>query len=126
MWVFLPAIWPPKWRTWVPTGSYETMTYCYYQAADNFYTQERPRTQEEQTEVDNDVDALLAEADITPRPTGRVYYLKMPTGISDLNEILELVTIRALERGVEPNCCKDFVLTAIEVVKECFRSTEID
>ncbi|MCQ3810121.1 MAG: hypothetical protein KTV68_06155 [Acidimicrobiia bacterium] len=125
MWVFLPAIWPSDRRIWTPVGSYQTMTYCYYPAADRSDTHKRTRTQEEQTEIDNDIDALLAEVGITPRPRGRVHYLEMPTGIFDLKEILESITARAHEEGVEPRCHKAFVLVAIQVIEECFRSTEM-
>ena len=125
MWLFLPAVWPPSKRTWMPTGTHRTKAYCHVPATDKTYTHDRPRTQEEQTEIDDDADALLAEAGIAPRPRGRVYYLEVPTGNSNLQDILKLIVQRALQKEVEPCCCKAFVHTAIEVIEERFHPTDL-
>lgn len=124
MWIFLPAIWPASRRTWVPAGMQMTKTYSHDSATGKTHAHERPRTQDEQADIDDDADSLLAEAGIAPRPRGRFYYLEMPTGISDLNHILKLIAERARQKGVEQCCCEAFIHTASEVIEECFHSTE--
>jgi hypothetical protein len=45
-------------------------------------TWERDRTAEEQTAVDDDLDELLAEAGVPPRPRGRRWFVRLPEHVS--------------------------------------------
>lgn len=79
----------------MPAAMYRTKTHRHDFATGKTHTHERPRTLDEQAEIDDDADALLAEAGIAPRSRGRVYCLEVPTGIPDLNHILKLIAGRA-------------------------------
>ena len=60
------------------------MTRITYQATGQTF--ERPRSEEEQTEVEELVNARLAEADVPPRPAGYVWYLMRPPSVASDTE----------------------------------------
>jgi hypothetical protein len=44
-------------------------------------TWERPRTAQEQSDVDDDLDSLLADAGVPPRPRGRRWFVRLPADV---------------------------------------------
>lgn len=79
-WVFLPYIWPPDARTWVPDRSMRWEIDTALDAGGQVTTVEcRPLSEEELEVQERDAAADLAAAGIPPRPRGRLW-LVCPVG----------------------------------------------
>ncbi|SCL44667.1 hypothetical protein GA0070604_0527 [Micromonospora eburnea] len=120
MLVFLPAVWPPQLRTWVPdrASRYETWT----ELDPKTYEVLRERTVrsswESRNEVENDNDALLADAGITGRPRGRLWLLKPPPGFTSVDDFLAELGRRADTAGIDGACSPEYVRLTRNVLRE--------
>ncbi|GAA0946767.1 hypothetical protein GCM10009554_42980 [Kribbella koreensis] len=118
MWVFLPAIWPGTHRAWVADRS----TRWVENSRDGVVLDRAPWPADLYEEIESDVNALLAEAGVPPRPAGRLWLLKPPPVLTSVQDVIDQVIELALAAGSElvPSCNPEFVRHAQRTVQELF------
>lgn len=85
LWCFLPAIWPPDARTWVPDRRVRYMRrFCY----DDAKPRRIPWSAATYFEIEQDINVCLSGAGIGSRPSGRIWLLKPAPGFKSLEPML--------------------------------------
>ncbi|WP_434742062.1 DUF5956 family protein [Micromonospora sp. SH-82] len=110
MLAFLPAVWPADLRTWVPdrsTRHEQRWTTDPATGESRSFTAQSSTTLVE--EVENDIDALLAEAGILDRPRGRIWLLKPPAGFASLEAFLQHVGHQVDAAGINGELTEAYV-----------------
>lgn len=105
MWVFLPAVWPVRERTWVPDRSTNYMT----RWSDNGYSDRVSWSDHDYAEVETDVNVLLGQVGLPDRPAGRLWLLRIPAQFNALDDVLDGLVSSAEGHGIIPSCNRDFV-----------------
>lgn len=96
--VFLPALWPPSHRCWVPFER----DWKWSSTSEPPKFPDVPWTDEEYEQWEGGVNQLLKEAGVvSPRPAGRTWYLRLPEGFSDLEEFLDQLAADVRGAGTE-------------------------
>lgn len=118
MWTFLPAVWPPSARAWIPdTRIRHTSISC---------TGEPPRVVPWSTadyfEMEADANELLTECGLPPRPGGRLWLLKPPPALPSLESTLTLLVRSANEHGMEAMATPAFVKRVQRDLPEIFET----
>ncbi|SCF20257.1 DUF5956 family protein [Micromonospora mirobrigensis] len=120
MLVFLPAVWPRELRTWVPDRA--TRYEWWYEQDPKTRQVIREQTVrsswESRNEVENDNDALLAEAGVTGRPRARLWLLKPPPGFASVDDFLAELGRRADAAGIDGACSAPYVRFTAELLAE--------
>lgn len=101
LWCFLPAVWPAQERGWVPDRSVRVVR----AVRDGVAGTENPWSAWDHAEVERDVNALLADAGVPARPPGRLWLLRPPPGMRDLDEAVDRLASGAESAGVPVMCC---------------------
>ncbi|MEO3781395.1 DUF5956 family protein [Micromonospora sp. B11E3] len=117
---FLPAVWPSELRTWVPdrAARYEQW---YEQDPKTLKVRREQTVQaswESRVEVENDLDALLADAGVTGRPRGRLWLLKPPPGWASVDDFLAELGRQADAAGIDAECSAEYVQLAARLLRE--------
>ncbi len=113
VWAFLPAVWPPEHRCWVEDRSVRYVRVTCTGAPPVSI----PWSAWDHVEGERDVNELLVESGVPPRPAGRVWLLRPPPGWPDLDTVLRSVTGAADAAGVEGACSPPFVAVTVEVLR---------
>ncbi|MEU9034005.1 DUF5956 family protein [Streptomyces sp. NPDC048352] len=110
MWVFLPYVWPPGARTWVPDRSTRWQIDTTLDAADHVLEVIcRPVSQAEWQRQERDAAGDLARVGIPPRPVGRLWLLHPVGGFECVDHVLEHLCTEAEARAVPVGLSAGFV-----------------
>jgi hypothetical protein len=110
MWVFLPFVWPPAGRTWVPDRSTRWEVDTVFDGDGRVLDVAcRPVAAGERETLEDDAAADLELAGLPPRPRGRLWLLRPVGGFRDVDAVLDFLCARAEERGVLPGLSAAFV-----------------
>lgn len=115
MWCFLPVIWPDAHRAWVRDRRARTSVVGW----DDGRTQRVHWAATNYAEIEADLNRLLAELGLPPRPPGRIWLLRPPPGRS-LDEFLGLVWSSWTSAGNPAMATRDFVHHTAALVAEAF------
>lgn len=118
MWVFLPAIWPTTHRAWVVDRS----TRWLERSRDGQVVERVPWSADVFDEVESDLNALLVEAEVPPRPAGRLWLLKPPSALLSVQDVIDRMIAPTLvaDSEIVPSCNPEFVRHAQRTVQELF------
>ncbi|MFJ7272644.1 DUF5956 family protein [Streptomyces sp. NPDC099050] len=109
MWVFLPYVWPPDARTWVPDRSTRWQIDTTLDAACRLLDVAcHPVSQAERETQERDANADLARVGIPPRPAGRVWLLRPLGGFKDVEGVLDHLCAGAEAQGVPVGLSAEF------------------
>lgn len=111
---YAPAIWPREHRRWAQDHSTHFKTVVINDEPASRY----PWTVWDHIEIERDYNELLVAAGLPPRPAGRLWLLRPPARLPDLNAALSELTRRAVAAGAEPMLCAGLVEVAARVVGE--------
>ena len=118
---FLPAIWPRSARTWIPDRSTH---YAIVSTLDGDWnvleTCREPWTQTDHDTYEIDINVLLGEGRVPPRPAGRIWLLRPPPGFSSLDEAVDHLQRRAREAGVDLGLVPELVAVLTAEVRVSF------
>jgi hypothetical protein len=104
LWCFLPAIWPDDARAWVRDIRIRHQTVsCDGEPARRF-----PWSAADHAEVETDINDLLGECGLPPRPAGRVWLLR-PPGDLTLDDVLGRLLTAAQAAGDDVMASPAFV-----------------
>ncbi|GAA4124774.1 hypothetical protein GCM10022415_31160 [Knoellia locipacati] len=95
LWCFIPAIWPARERSWVRDVRVRHMT----RAWSDGRTERLPWTTAEYAELEADINALLHDVGLPPRPAGRIWLLRPPPTYATAQEALDEVWADWLASG---------------------------
>jgi len=116
MWVFLPAVWPASSRVWIPDRSTRSaVVWC-----DDEPPRREPWSWQVADEVEADMNALLAQCGLPPRPAGRLWLLRPPAGFATLDDALRELLRRAEVSGAPIMACPQFVAAADDALEFLF------
>ncbi len=104
LWLFLPAVWPVESRAWIRDNRVRrlrTMT--------NGRWADIPWKTADYFEVEADEQHIIRSYGLPPRPPGRVWLLRPPPGVSDLDQTLHLLSDAARSAGVEADVTPEFL-----------------
>lgn len=85
LWCFLPAIWPPRDRLWVPDQRIRTSR---WHSADG-RVGSTGWTAADYAELEERTNTLLSSLGLAPRPAGRVWLLRSPNPARTVDELLD-------------------------------------
>lgn len=103
LWLFLPVVWPVESRAWIRDNRIRRMRTMTegrwgdvpWGAADYF-------------EVEASEQELIQAVGLPPRPPGRVWLLRPPPGVGDLDHTLQLLSDSASTAGVTSDVSREF------------------
>jgi hypothetical protein len=95
LWCFVPAIWPSEARAWVRDLRVRQMT----RQCDDGPLERLPWTTADYAEQENDINGLLAELGLPPRPAGRIWLLRAPVPYTTPREVLDDIAGRWQRSG---------------------------
>lgn len=102
MWVFLPYVWPPDTRTWVPDRSTRREVATTLDSSGHMTAVEcRPLPAEESETQERGAATDLTAVGIPPRPRGRLWLLR-PVGDFDELDSRRACQARQFASGVSP------------------------
>lgn len=118
MWVFLPYVWPPGARTWVPDRSTRWQIDTTLDATCQLLNVAcHPVSQAERETQERDADADLARVGIPPRPAGRVWLLRPVGEFKDVEGVLDHLCASAEARGVPVGLSAEFAELCAEELR---------
>lgn len=95
-WVFLPALWPESERIWIPdTRVRYRQVRCQGELPQTF-----PWPAVQYFREEAYMNELLADCGVAPRPAGRLWLLRPPSGYSTLSALLRPIVESAEEVGI--------------------------
>jgi Family of unknown function (DUF5956) len=119
LWSFLPAVWPTAARAWVPDRSVR-LVHMSRDGPDGRDDVVVPWSAWDHAEVERDVDALLRSAGVPARPFGRLWLLRPPPHVEDLDDAVDSLAAGAGAAGVPLMCCAALVDCVAAQVREWF------
>ena len=105
MWTFLPAVWPPSTRTWIPDTRVRHMQVSCADGAIRVL----PWSTTDYFEMESDANRTLAECGLPSRPAGRLWLLKPPPGQPSLLHTLSALVASARRAGLQVRWSCEFV-----------------
>lgn len=118
MWVFLPTVWPEWERRWLPDRSTHYLT--------EWCTGQEPRTlawsPDVAAEIEHDLNEILVQCGLPPRPPGRLWLLRLPPGFPTLEAVLTELIARADAEGAPLMACPTFVGLSAASLTKLFRT----
>lgn len=105
LWCFLPAVWPAHERAWVRDCRVRHLSRSYSDGR----SERLPWTAAEYGEVENDMNALLNELGIPPRPAGRIWLLRPPESHPTAQDVLDQIWSGWLDSGGIGTATREFV-----------------
>ena len=116
LYCFLPAVWDQGARAWVHDLRVRHEWGC--RPGDD--PRRRPWSTWTYAEIEADVNALLAECGLPPRPFGRVWLLRPPPGFASMDEVLDHLSDHAVAAGEEIMVTPGFVRVVAAEVRRLF------
>ena len=92
----LTAIWPPEQRVWI----YDRRSRVERWWRDDGSAQNRPLSEEHRREIEGDINSVLARAGLAPRPAGRLWFVRLPTGRRNLARYQMALAKRVERSGI--------------------------
>ncbi|MFD9517407.1 DUF5956 family protein [Streptomyces sp. NPDC059979] len=112
-WVFLPYVWPPAARTWIPDRSTHWAVDTALDGHGHITGVEcAPLPEPDLRDLDREADAALAGLGLPPRPRGRLWLLRPVGPFAALGEVLDHLDTVAAERAVEARPSTAFLTLA--------------
>ncbi|MFF8269504.1 DUF5956 family protein [Streptomyces sp. NPDC016562] len=109
-WVFLPYVWPPAARTWIPDRSTHWAVDTALDGHGHITGVEcAPLPEPDLRELDQEADAALAALRLPPRPRGRLWLLRPVGPFPTVSAVLDHLDAQAAERAVQPRPSPDFL-----------------
>ena len=105
VWCFLPWLWPDDARAWVRDARARHSTIV----CDGQPPRRVASSAWDYAAGEADVNRLLAECGLPPRPFGRLWLLRPPPGFATLDDALHHLTVRALADGEDLMASAGFV-----------------
>lgn len=103
-WVFLPYVWPPAARTWIPDRSthwaVDTVLDGHGHITD---VRAAPLPEPDLHDLDREAEEALAALGLPPRPPGRLWLLRPVGGLPSVDAVLDRLRTTARSRGVPPS-----------------------
>ncbi|WP_030726420.1 DUF5956 family protein [Streptomyces sp. NRRL S-237] len=100
-WVFLPYVWPPAARTWIPDRSTHWAVDTALDGHGHITGVEcAPLPEPDLRDLDREADEALAELGLPPRPRGRLWLLRPVGPFTTLGEVLDHLDHLAEARAV--------------------------
>ncbi|WP_405756405.1 DUF5956 family protein [Streptomyces sp. NBC_00073] len=117
LWVFLPYVWPPASRTWIPDRSTHWAVRTGLDGHGHITDVEAaPLADPDLHDLDWEAEEVLTGLGLPPRPQGRLWLLRPLGSFPTVGAVLAHVTAVARERGVEARPTADFLaLTRAEL-----------
>lgn len=116
LWCFLPAVWDHGSRAWVEDRRIRhARTVC-----DDGPPRPVPWSTWDCAEIEADVNELLTECGLPPRPFGRLWLLRPPPGFGSMDEVLEHLSDHAHACGEEIMATPGFVHVVADEVRRLF------
>ncbi|MFJ3173060.1 DUF5956 family protein [Streptomyces roseus] len=117
LWAFLPYVWPPAARTWIPDRSTHWAVETRLDGHGHITGVEAaPLADPDLHDLDREAEEVLARLGIPPRPPGRLWLLRPPGSFPTVGAVLDHLRALARERGVEVSPSPDFLsLTRAEL-----------
>ncbi len=103
LWLFLPAVWPVESRAWVRDNRIRELRTMINGQWDGL-----PWGAADYFEVEASEQDVIRSFGLPPRPPGRVWLLRPPPGVSDLDQTLQLLTESARSAGVATEVTLEF------------------
>ena len=115
LWLFLPAVWPVESRAWIRDNRVRRMRTMTrgrwgdlpWGAADYF-------------EVEASEQEVIRSYGLPPRPPGRVWLLRPPVAVSDLEQTLRLLSDGAESAGVVADVTPQFLDHTVRTLRALF------
>ncbi|MFE2479839.1 DUF5956 family protein [Streptomyces sp. NPDC059389] len=102
LWVFLPYVWPPADRTWIPDRSTHWAVETRLDGHGHITGVEAaPLADPDLHDLDREAEEALAALGLPRRPPGRLWLLRPPGSHPTLGAVLDHLRALARERGVE-------------------------
>ncbi|MFJ4775498.1 DUF5956 family protein [Streptomyces sp. NPDC088762] len=116
-WAFLPYVWPPAARTWIPDRSthwaVETSLDGHGHITDVACA---PLPEADLQDLDRETDAVIAALGLPPRPRGRLWLLRPVGSLPTVAAVLDHIDQAAAEHGMRPAPTPEFLgLAATEL-----------
>ncbi|MFG2875156.1 DUF5956 family protein [Streptomyces sp. NPDC048337] len=116
-WAFLPYVWPPADRTWIPDRSthwaVETSLDGHGHITDVACA---PLPEADLRDLDGETDTAIAALGLPPRPRGRLWLLRPVGSFPTVDSVLDHLVAASAERGVRPGLSTEFLnLSATEL-----------
>ncbi|WP_216827049.1 MULTISPECIES: DUF5956 family protein [Streptomyces] len=109
-WVFLPYVWPPADRTWIPDRSthwaVDTVLDGHGRITD---VRAEPLAGPDLRGLDRETDEAVAALGLPPRPPGRLWLLRPVGGFTSVAAVLDHLRGLAAGRGVDPAATAAFM-----------------
>jgi hypothetical protein len=105
IWSFLPAIWPPEERAWVP----DTRVRHWQGSCQGEPLRRVPWPTVTYFEMEEEANGLLAQCGVPARPAGRLWLLKPPPTFSSLGVALASFSRSADDAGIAVMASREFV-----------------
>ncbi|WP_412077525.1 DUF5956 family protein [Streptomyces xanthophaeus] len=113
LWVFLPYVWPPADRTWIPDRSTHWAVETGLDGHGHITGVEcAPLSEADVDLLDVEADGILAELGVPPRPRGRLWLLRPVGAFPTVDAVLGHLRAVAAGRGVEERPSADFLALA--------------
>src|SRR6478609_1128301 len=103
LWLFLPAVWPVESRAWVRDNRIRELRTMINGQWDGL-----PWGAADYFEVEASEQDVIRSFGLPPRPPGRVWLLRPPPGVSDLDQTVQLLTESARSAGVATEVTLEF------------------
>ncbi|WP_053787787.1 MULTISPECIES: DUF5956 family protein [unclassified Streptomyces] len=117
LWVFLPYVWPPAARTWIPDRSTHWAVETRLDGHGHITAVEAaPLAERDLHDLDWEAEEVLTELGLPHRPPGRLWLLRPPGSLPTVGAVLDHLRAVAEERGVEVRASAEFLaLTRAEL-----------
>lgn len=115
LWLFLPAVWPVESRAWIRDNRVRRLRTMIkgrwgdlpWGAADYF-------------EVEASEQEVIRSYGLSPRPPGRVWLLRPPPAVSDMEQTLQLLSDGAESAGVVADVTPEFLDHTVRTLRALF------
>ncbi|MEU9144701.1 DUF5956 family protein [Streptomyces sp. NPDC048349] len=109
-WAFLPYVWPPAARTWIPDRSTHWAVETSLDGHGHITGVEAaPLPEADLHELEGETGTVLAGLGLPPRPEGRLWLLRPVGPFPTVGELLSHLVALAAERGVEAGATAEFL-----------------
>ncbi|MGR4881355.1 DUF5956 family protein [Streptomyces sp. LARHCF249] len=109
-WAFLPYVWPPAARTWIPDRSTHWAVETLLDGQGHITAVEAaPLPEADLHDLEGETDTVLAGLGLPPRPRGRLWLLRPVGPFATVGELLGHLDALAASRGVETRACAAFL-----------------
>ena len=120
MWAFLPAVWPPEHRRWLEDRSIRwTRISCSGAPSTTV-----PWSAWGYFEHERDTNDLLTASSVPPRPAGRLWLLRVPEVLRDLDSTMDSLAEGAVQAGIALTCSRDFVEFVEATIEDWFETRQ--